>query len=85
MQKHEGPSVLWRELLGNATTAISIASFAASDIYMRAKEKARQVIGLQPKDIHHDYREMLERKDVDAVVIVTPEHLHHSMAWPWPR
>jgi predicted dehydrogenase len=125
MQKHEGGSVSRRELLGNATTAISIASLAASakrvlgandkinvaiigignlglrhlrerlmplagqnrlqmvaasDIYTRAKERARQVIGLQPKDIHHDYREMLERKDVDAVVIVTPEHLHHSMA-----
>jgi predicted dehydrogenase len=53
---------------------------AACDIYTRAKERAHDVIGLPSKDIHHDYREMVERKDVDAVVIVTPEHLHHVMA-----
>jgi len=58
----------------------SIRMVAACDIYTRAKERAHEVIGLQSKDIHHDYREMLERKDVDAVVIVTPEHLHYSMA-----
>ena len=57
-----------------------IQMVAASDIYEKAKERARDVIGLQAKDIHHDYHDLLARKDVDAVFIVTPEHLHHGMA-----
>jgi predicted dehydrogenase len=53
---------------------------AASDIYEKAKERARERIGLEARAVHHDYRDLLSRKDVDAVVIVVPEHLHHRMA-----
>jgi predicted dehydrogenase len=34
----------------------------------------------EPRAIHHDYRDLITRKDVDAILIVTPEHLHHRMA-----
>ena len=27
-----------------------------------------------------DYKELLAKKDIDAVFIMTPEHLHHDMA-----
>src|SRR5690606_921198 len=29
---------------------------------------------------YHDFRELLERKDIDAVVIATPDHWHGAMA-----
>ena len=58
----------------------SIQMVAACDVYEKAKQRAHDLIGLEKKDIHHDYREVLSRADVDAVVIVTPEHQHHSMA-----
>lgn len=53
---------------------------AASDIYDRAKFRAQEMIGLSPRDIHHDYKDLLARKDVDAVVIATPDHWHAPMA-----
>jgi predicted dehydrogenase len=31
-------------------------------------------------DTYHDYYKMLEDKSIDAVFIMTPEHLHHDMA-----
>jgi predicted dehydrogenase len=36
--------------------------------------------GSQPVDGYGHYRELLERKDIDAVVIVTPDHWHAMVA-----
>src|SRR5581483_4485811 len=54
----------------------SIQVVAACDIYEKAKQRAHDLIGLEKKDILHDYREVMTRGDIDAVVIVVPEHLH---------
>lgn len=53
---------------------------AASDIYDRAKFRARELIGLSARDVHHAYEDLLARDDVDAVVIATPDHWHARMA-----
>lgn len=53
---------------------------AISDIYTAAKERARQQAQLETKDVHHDYHDLLARKDVDVVYVVTPEHWHFRMA-----
>jgi predicted dehydrogenase len=52
----------------------------ASDIYEKAKERAIRLAALESKQVHHDYRDLLARRDVDAVLIVTPEHWHYRMA-----
>lgn len=53
---------------------------AASDIYNRAKFRAKELIGLPDRDVHHAYEDLLAREDVDAVVIATPDHWHARMA-----
>ncbi len=53
---------------------------AASDIYSAAKRKAMELGRLDGNDIHHDYHDLLARKDVDAVYIATPDHWHAQMA-----
>jgi predicted dehydrogenase len=53
---------------------------AVCDIYTRRKQRAREVAGLEDKDVHHDYRELLARNDIDGVVIATPDHWHAQMA-----
>ena len=44
----------------------------------RAKDRMNTIWGTTPKT-HVDYRELLADKDVDAVFIMTPEHLHRDM------
>ncbi len=51
-----------------------------SDIYTVAAERGRQLAGLEAKDVHHDYRDLIARKDIDAIYVVTPEHQHFHMA-----
>src|ERR1043165_3261072 len=45
----------------------------------RAKDRMSTVWGTTPKTFV-DYRELLADKSIDAVFIMTPEHLHHDMA-----
>jgi predicted dehydrogenase len=45
------------------------------DIHSPYLDFAAKKIGTNPKH-HSNYHELLERKDIDAVVIVTPDHWH---------
>jgi len=45
----------------------------------RAKDRVKTIWGNTP-EAFKDYRDLLARKDIDAVYIMTPEHLHHDMA-----
>jgi len=50
---------------------------AVCDIYEPRKNRAKEISGA---DLYHDYRKMLERNDLDAVVIASPDHWHAPMA-----
>ena len=69
-----------RALVRQSEETKDVQVVAVSDIYTRRKERARQAARLAEKDVHHDYRELLARNDVDAVVIASPDHWHAQMA-----
>ena len=48
---------------------------AVCDIYQPYMDFASKKIGNQPRQFK-DYRQLLEMKDIDAVVIATPDHWH---------
>ena len=51
--------------------------FAAfADIYSRRLDEARKIA--PDAKTFYDYRYLLDLKDVDAVLIATPQHLHHE-------
>ncbi|TWT59802.1 Gfo/Idh/MocA family protein [Rubinisphaera italica] len=51
---------------------------AISDVDRHVREQARASFGSTPR-IFEDYQEMLSRKDVDVVMIATPDHWHTKM------
>jgi predicted dehydrogenase len=51
---------------------------AVCDVYEPHRLIAQQTAGSQAQ-AHTDYREVLDRKDVDAVLIATPDHWHKQV------
>src|SRR5260370_30020842 len=47
---------------------------AIADVYTRRRDEAKQLApGIQTLD---DHRRLLERKDIDAVIVASPLHIH---------
>jgi predicted dehydrogenase len=63
-----------RIMQANAT-ANNIAQAAVCDVWQKRVDKAKEVIGGECKG-YNDYRQLLERKDIDAVVIATHDPIH---------
>ena len=52
---------------------------AASDVFNKRRDFAKAKANLKDADVYDDYRKMLERKDIDAVLIATHDPLHAQM------
>ncbi len=69
-----------RSLVQQSEEKGDIRIAAVSDLYTRRKQRAQDTAKLTAKDVHHDYRDLLARKDLDAVFIAVPEHSHARVA-----
>ena len=68
-----------RDLLHAADEAGGYSLIAACDVYEPRRDEVRDVHG-SDVSTHLDYREVLDNKDVDAVIIAVPDHWHVHMA-----
>ncbi len=67
------------QVLDAFLTHSDAAVVAICDLYQPYLDFAAKKIGTQPRQ-YKDYRQLLEQKDLDAVVICTPDHWHALMA-----
>lgn len=67
--------------IGELAKLADVQFAAVCDVdLVRARQSAKR-LGLDEKNVCQDYRRLLERKDIDAVVIASPDHWHalHSI------
>ena len=69
-----------RDVMERSQDKADVQVVAVCDIYSKRKTIAREIAGVEAKNVYHEYREILARDDVDAVVISTPDHWHAPQA-----
>ncbi len=69
---------LLRQLVRMRDAGANIEIVAVCDVYEKRKREAQEISKAEFATL--DYRELLDRKDIDAVVIATPDHWHARMA-----
>ena len=62
-------------LLGEFLKKKEVEVLAVSDVYEHSRNAAKKRVG-DACATYSDYRSLLDRKDIDAVVIATPDHWH---------
>jgi predicted dehydrogenase len=73
-----GSGIRGSQLLDAFARMPGIRPLAVCDLYDGYLARARERVGAS-LDVTKDYQKVLARKDVDAVVIATPDHLHQKM------
>src|ERR1043166_3464015 len=69
-----GPGARGTEILQQALACEGVECIGAADVYTRRLEDVKRIA--PAAKTYLDYRRMLEDKDIDAVLIATPQHLH---------
>ncbi len=69
-----------RKVLQRAQQHDDVRLVALCDVYSRYRERANRFAKLASDSIYVDYRDLLARDDIDAVIISTPDHWHSKMA-----
>ena len=58
----------------------NIALGAVCDVYDKRLQQAKKLAGVEDKDTFKDHRKLLERKDIDAIVVATVDQWHCDVA-----
>ena len=69
-----GPGARGTEILQQALTCDNVECIGAADVYTRRLEDVKKIA--PHAKTYLDYRHLLDDKDIDAVLIATPQHLH---------
>src|SRR5579871_6739789 len=64
-----------RYVAGLMAQAPNVEFAAVCDVYGANRERAKEWAGSRA-DAYGDFRRVLERKDIDAVLVATPDHWH---------
>jgi predicted dehydrogenase len=66
------------DLLRASRSVPGIECVAAADLYTTRHESAKEILKKEI-DTTRDYRRLLDRKDIDAVIVAVPDHWHRRL------
>src|SRR6185295_9734548 len=69
-----GPGARGSEILRQVLACANTECIGAADVYTRRLDKVKEIA--PDAKTYTDYRHLLDDKDIDAVLIATPQHLH---------
>ena len=67
------------ELLRSTRAVPGVECVAAADLFDTRHEAAMEALGGASIDTTREYRRILDRKDIDAVIVATPDHWHRRL------
>ncbi len=59
---------------------MNLQQVAVCDVWAKKRDWAQKTTGCDAAQVYTDYRKLLENKDIDVVVIATPDHWHAPIA-----
>src|SRR5579863_1533622 len=68
-----------RYVSGLMREAPGVEFAATADVYLPNAERAKEWAGGSARS-YQDFRRLLEQKDIDAVLVATPDHWHATIA-----
>jgi predicted dehydrogenase len=71
-----GTGVEGCSLLRASLPIAGVECVAAADLYDSRQIAAKEALGGKNVETSRDYRRILDRKDIDAVIVATPDHWH---------
>lgn len=74
-----GTGVRGCELLQGTLAVPGVECVAACDLYDSRHEAAKEALGGKDIATTREYRQILDRKDVDAVIVATMDHWHRKL------
>ncbi len=73
-----GSGIRGKQLIEEFIAVKGVQGVAVADVYDGCLERAKEQLGDKIQTAR-DYRAILDNKDIDAVVIATPDHLHEKV------
>ncbi len=74
-----GTGVRGCELLNASLRVPGVECVAAADLYDSRHESAKEALGGKDIFTTREYRQILDRKDIDAVIVATMDHWHQKV------